>query len=292
MSQTQIFCGASKKVPKGKRIGSMKECFNMNQVRFWGLQKIDPQLFKMRDEQLKIDQKIKSMKKSKDKLLATLAGLNGRIRKYNGEIAIKGKTKKEKADIQKKIDSTQNDIMKTNERIKTVNTEISKAEEVKLKRTRETSKVNIQDLQEKKYNIVLKLAGLTGRLRKYTSSIRSNKTPEELKIIQGNIDDTTQEINDLTAKMQEINDKMNVGNNSINNSSSMFSLKKVGQVKSKPKSSTQKPKKDKSERKKKTEDEPILLRGQVKCECGRVVSQKGLSKHLKTKIHNDLMNNL
>jgi hypothetical protein len=37
-----IYCGVSNKIPKGKKRGTMHECVKSKQVRFWGLNKIDP----------------------------------------------------------------------------------------------------------------------------------------------------------------------------------------------------------------------------------------------------------
>lgn len=40
----KIFCGISQPVPKGHRLGSMKECLEMKQVRYYGLKKMDSKL--------------------------------------------------------------------------------------------------------------------------------------------------------------------------------------------------------------------------------------------------------
>ena len=40
----KIFCGISQPIPKGHRLGSMKECLEMKQVRYYGLKKMDSKL--------------------------------------------------------------------------------------------------------------------------------------------------------------------------------------------------------------------------------------------------------
>lgn len=42
---SKIYCSIGK-VPKGKRLGSMKECIQANQIRYYGVKKIDPKLLK------------------------------------------------------------------------------------------------------------------------------------------------------------------------------------------------------------------------------------------------------
>ena len=53
----RIICGITEP-SKDERIGSMNECLKMNQVRYWGLNKIDPRIVE--------DKKKKSDKKSKE----------------------------------------------------------------------------------------------------------------------------------------------------------------------------------------------------------------------------------
>jgi len=40
----KIFCGISQPIAKGHRLGSMKECLEMKQVRYYGLKKMDSKL--------------------------------------------------------------------------------------------------------------------------------------------------------------------------------------------------------------------------------------------------------
>ena len=40
----KIFCGITQPIPKGYKLGSMKECLENKQVRYYGLKKIDNKL--------------------------------------------------------------------------------------------------------------------------------------------------------------------------------------------------------------------------------------------------------
>lgn len=40
----KIFCGITQPIPKGHKLGSMKECLEMKQVRYYGLKKMDTKL--------------------------------------------------------------------------------------------------------------------------------------------------------------------------------------------------------------------------------------------------------
>ena len=41
--KAKIYCGVAD-VPKGSKLGSMVECAKKNQVRYWGVKKIDPKI--------------------------------------------------------------------------------------------------------------------------------------------------------------------------------------------------------------------------------------------------------
>jgi hypothetical protein len=67
----KVFCGITDPIPKGYRLGSMKECVDKNQVRYYGLKKIDSLV-------------IKSINKKKEDyadLQVQAAGLKGTISK-------------------------------------------------------------------------------------------------------------------------------------------------------------------------------------------------------------------
>ena len=88
------YCGA-KEVPKGKRRGSMKECANASQIRYYGIKKIDSTTIKSveksRRELLDIDAAIHRARK-------LLMQIKGRIVNYSRKLQA-AKTTDEKNEV-------------------------------------------------------------------------------------------------------------------------------------------------------------------------------------------------
>lgn len=85
----KIYCSIGP-VPKGSKLGTMKECAEMNQIRLYGLKKADPKL---------IESIRKSSKRgeTRDKLGIKMIGLRAKVKRLNKEIsAEKDKKKKDK----------------------------------------------------------------------------------------------------------------------------------------------------------------------------------------------------
>lgn len=115
---TNIYCGSKKQVPKGKKRGSMKECAQIGEVRYYGIKKIDQRLVDaMEDSKKKVSmakKKEASQKRSLEEAYITLAG---KMKKLKDKIDVeKDKTKKsqlqkefkelevKKSDIKKQLD--------------------------------------------------------------------------------------------------------------------------------------------------------------------------------------------
>ena len=75
---SKIYCGVGK-IPKGHKLGSMKQCVDKNQIRYWGIKKIDPKL-------LTLAKKVGQGGESLDKLYIKLVTLRGRIKGINKNI--------------------------------------------------------------------------------------------------------------------------------------------------------------------------------------------------------------
>ena len=92
-----VFCGTGK-IPKGKKRGSMKQCAEAGQIRYYGLKKVDPLLVENAVKEKKI--KVSEVSKIDEKiyeLLRVLVKVGGTIKKRKGQIqAEKNKEKKEK----------------------------------------------------------------------------------------------------------------------------------------------------------------------------------------------------
>lgn len=84
------YCGVADKIPKGFKKGSMLECAEKNQVRLYGLNKIDKRTL----------QKAKAEKKPpKTKLLTQIGSLSGKMNKLKKDIPYE-KDKKKKGQLQ------------------------------------------------------------------------------------------------------------------------------------------------------------------------------------------------
>jgi hypothetical protein len=72
----KVFCGISQPIPKGHKLGSMKECLELKQVRYYGLKKIDS----------KLADSINVKKESKNDIMIKMAGLTGKLSKLKRDI--------------------------------------------------------------------------------------------------------------------------------------------------------------------------------------------------------------
>jgi len=95
------FCGVGD-VPKGKKRGSMKECAEQGQVRYYGLKKIDIKLVENALMQKKMGKKGNSDSK-KEELQLEAVGIGGRIKKVTNLLK-SVKDKKEKLALEKELE--------------------------------------------------------------------------------------------------------------------------------------------------------------------------------------------
>lgn len=85
-----FYCGV-KRDPRNRRIGTMKECTETGDIRYYGLNKIDPILLK----RVNLEKKYRTDLTKKWK---KIVGLNAKIKKLKNDIIyLKDKKKKEKA---------------------------------------------------------------------------------------------------------------------------------------------------------------------------------------------------
>jgi hypothetical protein len=75
-SKKKIFCGITRPIPKTHRLGSMKECLDLKQVRYYGLKKIDD----------KLAESVNVKKETKSELMIQIAGLRGKLSKIKRDI--------------------------------------------------------------------------------------------------------------------------------------------------------------------------------------------------------------
>jgi hypothetical protein len=99
------FCGA-KPIPKGHRLGSMKECVDLKQVRYYGIQKIDNKLADTLTN-----------KPEKKMLMSKLSSLMGKATRLLNEI--KGcKNAEEKHKKKGEYESLRKEVLILNDKIK------------------------------------------------------------------------------------------------------------------------------------------------------------------------------
>lgn len=114
---SKIFCGIGN-VPKGKKLGNMKECVELGQTRYYGLKKIDKRLI---DNYLE-GKKKKSSKNVKlqdqiNKLKLEYVSYCGKKKRLEGKFKAE-KNKDEKEKITKDIDSINKKLNKLKDDMK------------------------------------------------------------------------------------------------------------------------------------------------------------------------------
>ena len=105
--EEKIYCGLGP-VPKGHRLGTMQECLEKGQVKYWGVKKIDPTL-------LASHKKTKRTKKvtSINDIRIMQVSLRGKIKKKTGELQGE-KNEKKIGEINKEINELKKKLAEVN----------------------------------------------------------------------------------------------------------------------------------------------------------------------------------
>jgi hypothetical protein len=106
---TTIYCGIAK-IPKGSRLGTMRECAEKHQVRYYGKNKIDPKTI-----QLATDKKV--IPETREKLILKLSGLRGTINRNKGRYE-GSKDPKAKLEYYKIWKDAEKELIKVSNKIK------------------------------------------------------------------------------------------------------------------------------------------------------------------------------
>ena len=108
---TKAFCGVGK-VPKGKKLGSMKECADAGQVRYYGLKKIDKKLVESAaaNKQAKKSSKISGLTRGEE-IMIEISGVKGKIRNLMGKLQAEKKESAKKK-ITKELDEVKEKLEK------------------------------------------------------------------------------------------------------------------------------------------------------------------------------------
>jgi hypothetical protein len=105
----KVFCGISQPIPKGHKLGSMKECLELKQVRYYGLKKIDS----------KLAESINIKKESKKDIMIKMAGLRGKLSKLKRDID-SSKNFEEKKKITEEFESVRKQILFLNDKMEKI----------------------------------------------------------------------------------------------------------------------------------------------------------------------------
>lgn len=97
----KIYCGAKLSIPKGFRRGTAEECINKNQIRLYGINQIDMNLYN----------KVKNTKVSRDKAKEIYDKINMTIVKYR----VKRRKAEEAVQYTKNTEENKNKIKKAQE---------------------------------------------------------------------------------------------------------------------------------------------------------------------------------
>jgi hypothetical protein len=129
MPEKEIFCGIGN-IPKKARRGTMQECAEKGQIRYYGVKKIDPRLLEAAKEEKK-----NRKPKGRDAIIIKIMTIKGKINKqkkiYDGE---KDKDKKEK--IKKEIEKLKKDLDKLSDKASDYEKKSSKKSSKKVSRSR------------------------------------------------------------------------------------------------------------------------------------------------------------
>jgi len=119
------FCGIGE-VPKGQKRGTMKECAERGQVRYYGLKKIDKKLveYASKDKKLRVGSKT-NLNKKRMELILKDTDLAGKLKKLKSKFDLEKDTK-EKNKLQKEINQIQKDMKENAKSIDTVQNQIKK----------------------------------------------------------------------------------------------------------------------------------------------------------------------
>lgn len=119
---TSVFCNIGD-VPKGKKRGSMKECVELGQVKYYGVKKVDQRLINDAIQGKKLKSKVNKSGNIMEDLTLDMVMLGGKIKKLQGQLKAE-KNKENAAKITKEIESQQKklaDVRIKLQKLKTAN---------------------------------------------------------------------------------------------------------------------------------------------------------------------------
>lgn len=99
------YCGI-KKIPTGKKRGSMKECAEKGKISYYGIKKVDSKIVELANAPAS------AKKTESQKLRIKVVGIRGKIKNLSGQIkVVKDKTKK--VELEKELKDNEKQLKKT-----------------------------------------------------------------------------------------------------------------------------------------------------------------------------------
>jgi hypothetical protein len=104
----KVYCGVENPIPNGYRLGSMKECVDLNKVTYYGIKKLDPLILNYRKNDKTLDENALQLKK---------VGLVGKLNKVKKDIS-RCNDEIEKKNLIKEYDLLAKEINSIEEKVK------------------------------------------------------------------------------------------------------------------------------------------------------------------------------
>lgn len=126
-SGSKPYCGKNSKAPKGQRMGSMKECADIGQIRRYGLRQIDSRTL---ESITGTKGEKKYTKKDRDNMMIKYVKSSGKIKKLETKINDPSLKKQEKAEIKKELENEKKNQMELIQKVKMIDNKLSGKSEV------------------------------------------------------------------------------------------------------------------------------------------------------------------
>lgn len=179
MSQ-EFYCGINK-VPKNKKRGTMKECLDSRQVRYFGLNKVDQRLLEQKRQKV-VKKTAKQIKLESVKLRGRVSGLKKKLN--NKELSVK-----EKKQINLELNKAENELKLVSMELKLLQGESKPqsfkeaiGKEVKLQ-PKPKKKINLKKLENDLYELELEVDELEDKQEQEELDIIDEDRLDSLKNI-------------------------------------------------------------------------------------------------------------
>lgn len=138
---SNIFCGIGE-IPYGKKRGSMIQCAKSGQIRYYGIEKVDPKIIEFTLEKKLKSSNVDRIQKMIEKTTMKIVGLIGRLKRFK-RMLNGSKTSEDKKKWKKEIKTTED------ERSKLVK-QLEKYKMEKIKKSKKIKRLSRQSSRRKR----------------------------------------------------------------------------------------------------------------------------------------------